>query len=140
MLPETDRTFLVLQQRQHPFAPALLCVLLNGLHDLFSGELLVVSHDVLKFASWRCFGDQMNMVAHDAPRKELQSLFLLAEGKTLHYDILVDWSAKRVHPANHRIAQEVQVFLVMDLVLAAHESKVAGEMNGTDAGRAGADL
>lgn len=113
MLPEVDGTIGAFEQRQHPFFATFLTVLLHRLHEPLGRELLVVAHDVLELEALSRLGDEMNMITHDAPRIELQSLRLLAMGQTLDHDVLIDGPAQRIDPANDRVAQEVQIFLVM---------------------------
>ncbi len=69
-------------------------------------------------------GDEMNMVAHDAPREELQALGLLTIPKALYEDVLIGRSREDIHPAHRGIGQVVQVFLVVDLVVARHRTKI----------------
>jgi hypothetical protein len=52
-------------------------------------EFLVVAQDVLQLVACLGPGDEMNVVAHDAPRKKLQPLGLLTITKALHKDVLV---------------------------------------------------
>ncbi len=69
--------------------------------------------------------------AHDAPREEFQALCFLAKPKTLHQNFPVGWTRENIHHPYRRIGEVVQVFLIMDLVVAGHITKLAQERHGS---------
>ncbi len=124
VLPELKPAFRTAQMSKEPFTAALLRVLLDGLHHGLGREFLVVAQDVLQRVSRLRPGDQVDVVAHDAPREKLQALGLLTIAKALYEDVLIGRAREDIHPAHRGIGQVVQVFLVVDLVVARHRTKI----------------
>lgn len=121
-LDAADRSAEVCEQ---PLPPTFLRVFLNDLHHRLGREFLVVAKDVLQLVAWLGPGNEMNVIAHNTPRKKFQALGLLTITKALHQDILVRGSCEYVHPAHRGIGQVVQVFLFVYLVVARRSSKIA---------------
>ena len=84
----------------------------------------MVAQDVLQLISCFRTGDQVNVVGHDAPREEFKTFLALAMAQTLYDDVLIVGPCQYIHPADRGIGQVVQVRLVVDLVVAAHQAEV----------------
>ena len=124
MLPYLVATIRLLEMLQQPFASAVLRVPFHRFEQCFRGELLVVAQDVLQLISCFRTGDQVNVVGHDAPREEFKTFLALAMAQTLYDDVLIVGPCQYIHPADRGIGQVVQVRLVVDLVVAAHQAEV----------------
>jgi hypothetical protein len=124
MLPHLVSTIRPLEMIHQPFASALLRVPFHRFEQCFRRELLVVAQDFLQLISCFRTGDQVNVVGHDAPREELKTFLALAMAQTLYDDVLIVGPCQYIHPADRGIGQVVQVRLVVDLVVAAHQAEV----------------